>query len=132
PTPRSRQAPPPPAGTTTRPSTRTPRRTRPRTRRGPRPPRRRPAPRPTRPARTSRKTTGRTTAASADPPARRRLRLLLAYDGGGFSGFARQPGRRTVQGELEAALTRLAREPVETVGAGRTDAGVHAHGQVVH
>jgi tRNA pseudouridine38-40 synthase len=62
----------------------------------------------------------------------RRLRLLLAYDGAPFSGFARQRDRRTVQGELEAALSRLAKQPVLTVGAGRTDAGVHARGQVVH
>jgi tRNA pseudouridine38-40 synthase len=62
----------------------------------------------------------------------RRLRLLVAYDGGPFSGFARQRDRRTVQGELEAVLSRLARRPVRTVGAGRTDAGVHARGQVVH
>ena len=60
----------------------------------------------------------------------RRLRLLVAYDGAPFSGFARQRGRRTVQGELEAALSRLAKQPVTTVGAGRTDAGVHALGQV--
>jgi len=62
----------------------------------------------------------------------RRLRLVVAYDGGPFSGFARQRTGRTVQGELEAALSRLARGPVVTVGAGRTDAGVHARGQVVH
>ena len=62
----------------------------------------------------------------------RRLRLVIAYDGAPFSGFARQPDRRTVQGELEAALGRLAKRPVVTVGAGRTDAGVHARGQVVH
>src|SRR6266511_1064660 len=62
----------------------------------------------------------------------RRLRLVVAYDGGPFSGFARQPGRRTVQGELERALSELAGAPVETVCAGRTDAGVHARGQVVH
>jgi tRNA pseudouridine38-40 synthase len=62
----------------------------------------------------------------------RRLRLVVAYDGAPFSGFARQRDRRTVQGELEAALERLARRPVVTVGAGRTDAGVHARGQVVH
>jgi tRNA pseudouridine38-40 synthase len=62
----------------------------------------------------------------------RRLRLVLAYDGAPFSGFARQRDRRTVQGELEAALGRLAKRPVVTVGAGRTDAGVHARGQVVH
>jgi tRNA pseudouridine38-40 synthase len=60
------------------------------------------------------------------------MRLVVAYDGGPFSGFARQRDRRTVQGELEAALGRLAKGPVVTVGAGRTDAGVHARGQVVH
>ena len=60
------------------------------------------------------------------------MRLVVAYDGGPFSGFARQRDRRTVQGELEAALGRLAKGPVTTVGAGRTDAGVHARGQVVH
>jgi tRNA pseudouridine38-40 synthase len=67
-------------------------------------------------------------------PARplRRLRLVVAYDGAPFSGFARQPDRRTVQGDLEAALERLAKQAVPTVGAGRTDAGVHARGQVVH
>lgn len=58
-------------------------------------------------------------------------RLDLAYDGSGFHGFARQPQVRTVQGELEAVLTRIFRHPVETVGAGRTDAGVHARHQVV-
>jgi tRNA pseudouridine38-40 synthase len=61
-----------------------------------------------------------------------RLRLVLAYDGRPFSGFARQRDRRTIQGELEAALSDLAGEPVSSVGAGRTDAGVHARGQVVH
>lgn len=59
------------------------------------------------------------------------LRLLVAYDGSGFSGFATQPGRRTVQGVLESALERLASRPIRVVGAGRTDAGVHAVGQVV-
>ena len=65
-------------------------------------------------------------------PATRRLRLVLAYDGRPFSGFARQRDRRTVQDELEAALARLAGAPVTVVCAGRTDAGVHARGQVVH
>src|SRR5215207_4352647 len=65
-------------------------------------------------------------------PPLRRLRLVVAYDGAPFSGFARQRDRRTVQGELEDALSRLAKRPVRTVGAGRTDAGVHARGQVVH
>lgn len=63
-----------------------------------------------------------------------RLRIDLAYDGTDFAGWARQPGQRTVQGELEAGLARLVgdKEPVFTVGAGRTDAGVHARGQVAH
>src|SRR6266508_4232512 len=61
-------------------------------------------------------------------PATRRLRLVLAYDGRPFSGFARQRDRRTVQDELEAALARLAGAPVTVVCAGRTDAGVHARG----
>lgn len=61
-----------------------------------------------------------------------RVRLELAYDGGGFHGWAAQPGLRTVQGELEAALERLIRRPVPVTVAGRTDAGVHARGQVVH
>jgi tRNA pseudouridine38-40 synthase len=59
------------------------------------------------------------------------LRLDLAYDGAPFRGFARQPDVRTVQGELETALEKIFGGPVGTVGAGRTDAGVHALGQVV-
>jgi tRNA pseudouridine38-40 synthase len=60
-----------------------------------------------------------------------RLKLVVAYDGSGFRGFARQPDQRTIAGELETALTKIARAPVEITGAGRTDAGVHAWGQVV-
>lgn len=59
------------------------------------------------------------------------LRLDLAYDGSGFRGYARQQGQRTVQGELEQALETLLGSPVITSVAGRTDAGVHARGQVV-
>lgn len=59
------------------------------------------------------------------------IRLDLSYDGSGFRGFARQPTVRTVQGDLEAALERVLGGPCETVGAGRTDAGVHARHQVV-
>lgn len=58
------------------------------------------------------------------------LRLDLAYDGTGFRGYARQEGQRTVQGELESALVTVLGAPVSTAVAGRTDAGVHARGQV--
>lgn len=57
--------------------------------------------------------------------------LKVAYDGAPFCGFARQPGQLTVQGDLENALSLVFRRPVETVCSGRTDAGVHALGQVV-
>lgn len=64
----------------------------------------------------------------------RRWRLLVAYDGSEFRGFAAQPGTVTVAGTLAGALARTARlsEPPRIVCAGRTDAGVHARGQVVH
>jgi tRNA pseudouridine38-40 synthase len=58
------------------------------------------------------------------------VRLEIEYDGSGFRGWARQPGLRTVQGELETALATILREPVELTVAGRTDTGVHALGQV--
>jgi tRNA pseudouridine38-40 synthase len=58
------------------------------------------------------------------------VRLEIEYDGAGFRGWARQPGQRTVQGELEAALATVLREPIELTVAGRTDTGVHALGQV--
>jgi hypothetical protein len=64
-----------------------------------------------------------------------RLRFLVAYHGAGFHGFAPQPGGlRTVAGVLAAALEKVARQSpgLRLTGAGRTDAGVHARGQVVH
>jgi len=60
----------------------------------------------------------------------RRLRLVLEYDGTAYHGWQVQPGLDTIQGRLEAALSRLAGSPVHVMGAGRTDAGVHALGQV--
>ena len=57
-------------------------------------------------------------------------RLEIAYVGARFAGWAAQPGQRTVQGELEAALARIAGEQMTLSVAGRTDAGVHATGQV--
>ena len=75
--------------------------------------------------------------APAEPagvPATERWRLDLAYDGSGFSGWARQPGLRTVQGELETRVGQVLRLPEAPalVCAGRTDTGVHARGQVAH
>jgi tRNA pseudouridine38-40 synthase len=58
------------------------------------------------------------------------VRLDIEYDGAGFRGWARQPGLRTVQGVLEAALAQVLREESRLTVAGRTDAGVHALGQV--
>ena len=58
------------------------------------------------------------------------IRLDIEYDGSGYRGWARQPGQRTVQGELEAALEVALRAPVALTVAGRTDTGVHALGQV--
>jgi tRNA pseudouridine38-40 synthase len=58
------------------------------------------------------------------------VRLDIEYDGTEFKGWAKQPGQRTVQGELETALETVLREPVELTVAGRTDTGVHAEGQV--
>jgi tRNA pseudouridine38-40 synthase len=58
------------------------------------------------------------------------VRLDLAYSGAGFAGWAAQPGERTVQGELEGALERILGRPAPLTVAGRTDAGVHAWGQV--
>ena len=59
------------------------------------------------------------------------IRLDFAYEGSGFTGYAKQDGHRTVQSELESALTKILRESIKTSVAGRTDAGVHARGQVV-
>ncbi len=59
------------------------------------------------------------------------IRLDIAYDGSGFHGYARQPGLRTVQGELDLAIEQVLSQGVDSSVAGRTDTGVHARGQVV-
>lgn len=61
----------------------------------------------------------------------RRARLTVAYHGAGFHGFAANPDVRTVMGELTRVVAMIVRRPVDLTGAGRTDAGVHAWGQVV-
>lgn len=61
-----------------------------------------------------------------------RLKIDLAYDGTNYSGWAKQPNLRTVQEEFETALSTITQYKVETIVAGRTDAGVHATGQVIH
>ncbi|HTO08517.1 MAG TPA: tRNA pseudouridine(38-40) synthase TruA [Myxococcota bacterium] len=61
-----------------------------------------------------------------------RLRMTLEYDGTDFAGFQLQPDARTVQGVVEAAIAEITREQRRLIPAGRTDAGVHARGQVAH
>ena len=62
----------------------------------------------------------------------RRLRIDLSYDGTNFAGWAKQPNQRTLQEEIEHALTVLTQSQIATIVAGRTDAGVHAEQQVIH
>jgi len=62
----------------------------------------------------------------------KRLKCIVAYDGTDYSGFQVQPDQITVQGEIEAAIGRITGEVIQIAGSGRTDAGVHARGQVFH
>jgi tRNA pseudouridine38-40 synthase len=62
-----------------------------------------------------------------------RVKCIVSYDGTHFSGYQVQPNKRTVQGEIEEALLKLHKgQPIKVHASGRTDAGVHAHGQVFH
>jgi tRNA pseudouridine38-40 synthase len=61
-----------------------------------------------------------------------RIVLGIEYDGTAYAGWQWQAGKRTVQGELQSALSKIANQPVTVICAGRTDAGVHAFEQVVH
>ena len=54
------------------------------------------------------------------------FKFIISYDGSRYFGWERQPGRDTIQGKLEAVLTRMCGTDVQVIGAGRTDAGVHA------
>jgi tRNA pseudouridine38-40 synthase len=62
----------------------------------------------------------------------RRLRIDIAYDGTAFFGWATQPDQRTIQDLVEQAIAQVSRSEVQSIVAGRTDAGVHATGQVIH
>ncbi len=61
-----------------------------------------------------------------------RLKLTIAYDGAPYKGWQYQPGMVTVQETLEHALSEIAKTPLKVHASGRTDTGVHAHGQVAH
>ncbi len=61
-----------------------------------------------------------------------RYKLLIEYEGTSYSGWQKQPNANTVEEEIESALEQILRQPVDIIGQGRTDSGVHAEGQVAH
>ena len=62
----------------------------------------------------------------------RNYKLKISYDGSRYSGWERQPGKETIQGKLESVLSRMCDEDIEIIGAGRTDAGVHAKAMIAN
>jgi len=61
-----------------------------------------------------------------------RYKILIEYNGADYCGWQKQPNGNTVEGEIEKALTRILRQPIDIIGQGRTDSGVHAEGQAAH
>lgn len=61
-----------------------------------------------------------------------RYKILIEFDGTNYSGWQKQPNSNTVEEEIESALSRILPQPVDIIGQGRTDSGVHAEGQVAH
>ncbi|MDZ7715643.1 MAG: tRNA pseudouridine(38-40) synthase TruA [Balneolaceae bacterium] len=61
-----------------------------------------------------------------------RYKILIEYDGTNYSGWQKQPNANTVEEEIEKGLAQILRQPIDIIGQGRTDAGVHAEGQVAH
>ena len=59
-----------------------------------------------------------------------RYKAIVSYDGTNYQGWQKQPDKNSVQAKIEAALSRLCRQEIKITGAGRTDKGVHAFGQV--
>lgn len=62
----------------------------------------------------------------------RNIKLTIEYDGKGFNGWQKQPNKLNIQGEIERAIYNITKEEVDLIGSGRTDAGVHALGQVAN
>ncbi len=61
-----------------------------------------------------------------------RYKILIEYDGTNYSGWQKQPNSNTIEEEIETALAQILRQPIDIIGQGRTDSGVHAEGQVAH
>lgn len=60
------------------------------------------------------------------------IKLTIEYDGKEYNGWQKQPNKLNIQGEIERAIQNITGEQVELIGSGRTDAGVHAFGQVAN